>query len=267
MKGKDGKTAVIAGTVTDDVRMATDLPAMKVCALKFTAGARARITASGGSCITFDQLALQDPKAANCVLLRGAKTAREANKHFGHRASVNSIHTHCKVKYVALFSSSFCSAPSSILIYLGPTFAHQPRRARSRTPVVAEETVVSRSKPERAFFCVLEFQQLDRLPSVDRAAGSNTKAAALHTVISNTHWFSTIYYVPVLGCAVPGRVRGDIHTWAVYATFRLSRPPITFWTSHQAGQGCDYDSPSGHEQRLCVQQNEQQQRQRHLPLV
>lgn len=98
MKGKDGKTAVIAGTVTDDVRMATDLPAMKVCALKFTAGARARITASGGSCITFDQLALQDPKAANCVLLRGAKTAREANKHFGHRASVNSIHTHCKVK-------------------------------------------------------------------------------------------------------------------------------------------------------------------------
>ena len=98
MRGKDGKTAVVCGTITDDVRLSADLPALKVCALKFTAGARARITAGGGECITFDQLALQDPKAANCVLLRGAKTAREANKHFGHRASVNSIHTHCNVK-------------------------------------------------------------------------------------------------------------------------------------------------------------------------
>merc|ERR1712086_970085 len=99
MSGKNGKTAVICGTVTDDVRLSANLPALKVCTLKFTAGARA--------CITFDQLALADPKAANCVLLRGAKTAREANKHFGHRASVNSIHTHCRVKpYVRVNSKN-----------------------------------------------------------------------------------------------------------------------------------------------------------------
>lgn len=47
MKGKDGKTAVIVGTVTDDKRMFTT-PKLTVCALRFTAGARARIVKAGG---------------------------------------------------------------------------------------------------------------------------------------------------------------------------------------------------------------------------
>lgn len=97
MKGKEAKTAVVVGTITDDVRI-HELPKLSVCALKFTAGARARITGAGGECITFDQLVLRDPKASNVVLLRGRKTAREANKHFGHRSSVNSVNTHCNVK-------------------------------------------------------------------------------------------------------------------------------------------------------------------------
>jgi len=57
MKGKEGKVAAIVGTVTDDVRL-FDVPALKVCALRFTETARARIIKAGGQCMTFDQLAL-----------------------------------------------------------------------------------------------------------------------------------------------------------------------------------------------------------------
>ncbi len=39
MKGKEGKTAVIVGTVTNDVR-SLDVPQLTVCALKFTENAR-----------------------------------------------------------------------------------------------------------------------------------------------------------------------------------------------------------------------------------
>merc|ERR1719223_36058 len=41
------------------------------------------VEAAGGKCLTFDQLALQAPTGEGCVLLRGRKTARETNKHFG----------------------------------------------------------------------------------------------------------------------------------------------------------------------------------------
>eukprot|EP00940_MAST-03C_sp_MAST-3C-sp2_P003634 g3634.t1 len=56
---------------------------MSICALRFTETARARILKAGGSCLTFDQLALQDPKGSNTLLLRGRRTARTAFKHFG----------------------------------------------------------------------------------------------------------------------------------------------------------------------------------------
>mmetsp|Transcript_35519 Transcript_35519/g.80137 ORF Transcript_35519/g.80137 Transcript_35519/m.80137 type:complete len:194 (-) Transcript_35519:203-784(-) len=90
------KTAVIVGAVTDDIRL-TELPALKVCALRFTAGARARIEKAGGKCMTFDQLALEAPTGSGTVLLRGSKK-REAQKHFGHRSTVKSPHTHDHVK-------------------------------------------------------------------------------------------------------------------------------------------------------------------------
>mmetsp|Transcript_6510 Transcript_6510/g.9807 ORF Transcript_6510/g.9807 Transcript_6510/m.9807 type:complete len:193 (-) Transcript_6510:117-695(-) len=97
MKGKEGKIAVIVGAVTNDARL-LDVPALTVCALRFTADARARITKAGGECITFDQLALRSPKGSNTVLLRGAKNARESVRHFGHRTTVNNPHTHDSVK-------------------------------------------------------------------------------------------------------------------------------------------------------------------------
>jgi large subunit ribosomal protein L18e len=97
MKGQEDKTAVIVGTITDDPRL-LEVPALKIAATRFTETARARIVKAGGEVFTLDQLALRTPKGSNTVLLRGAKTAREAVKHFGHRTSVNNPHTHAGVK-------------------------------------------------------------------------------------------------------------------------------------------------------------------------
>jgi len=97
MKNKEDKIAVIVGAVTNDTRL-LELPAMKVAALRFTEAARAQITKAGGECLTLDQLALRAPKGNGTVLLRGAKKAREAERHFGHRTSPGNPHTHDGVK-------------------------------------------------------------------------------------------------------------------------------------------------------------------------
>ena len=97
MKGKEEKIAVIVGGVTNDTRV-LELPAIKVAALRFTEAARAHITKAGGECMTLDQLALRSPKGPDTVLLRGAKKAREAERHFGHRTSPGNPHTHDGVK-------------------------------------------------------------------------------------------------------------------------------------------------------------------------
>eukprot|EP00598_Pedospumella_elongata_P002131 CAMPEP_0184966494 /NCGR_PEP_ID=MMETSP1098-20130426/132_1 /TAXON_ID=89044 /ORGANISM="Spumella elongata, Strain CCAP 955/1" /LENGTH=192 /DNA_ID=CAMNT_0027487771 /DNA_START=49 /DNA_END=627 /DNA_ORIENTATION=- len=97
MKGKEGKTAVIVGAVTDDPRL-LEIPQLTIAALRFTETARARIVKAGGECITLDQLALRTPKGSNTILLRGAKTARESVRHFGHRTTVTNPHPHDGVK-------------------------------------------------------------------------------------------------------------------------------------------------------------------------
>jgi large subunit ribosomal protein L18e len=82
MDNKAGKTAVIVGTVTDDIRL-LDVPKLSLVALRVTASARARILKAGGEVLTFDQFALRSPKGLGAVLLRGPKNSREAVKHFG----------------------------------------------------------------------------------------------------------------------------------------------------------------------------------------
>ncbi|ORE08379.1 60S ribosomal protein L18-B [Rhizopus microsporus var. microsporus] len=79
---KSNSTVVIVGTVTDDSRL-LEVPKISVAALHFTKTAKARILKAGGECLTLDQLALRAPTGANTVLIRGAKNAREAAKHFG----------------------------------------------------------------------------------------------------------------------------------------------------------------------------------------
>ncbi|KAF2835000.1 ribosomal protein L18e [Patellaria atrata CBS 101060] len=81
-KAHEGKTIVVVGTVTDDNRLLT-VPKLSIAALRFTATARARITAAGGEALTLDQVAVRAPTGANTLLLRGPKNAREAVKHFG----------------------------------------------------------------------------------------------------------------------------------------------------------------------------------------
>ena len=82
MSTKEEKIAVVVADVTNDTRL-LKVPALTVCALRFTESARARIVKAGGECITFDQLALRRPTGANCVLLRGPKNARKALRYMG----------------------------------------------------------------------------------------------------------------------------------------------------------------------------------------
>lgn len=84
--------AVIVGTVTNDVRL-LKVPKLKVCALRVTEKARARILENGGEIITFDQLALRAPNGKNTILLQGKRNAREAVKHFGKAPGVPHSHT------------------------------------------------------------------------------------------------------------------------------------------------------------------------------
>ena len=81
-EGAANKTVVVVGTVTDDARI-FDFPKTTVAALRFTAGARARIVKAGGECITLDQLAVRAPKGQNTLILRGPRNSREAVRHFG----------------------------------------------------------------------------------------------------------------------------------------------------------------------------------------
>lgn len=53
-EGAANKTVVVVGTVTDDARI-FEFPKTTVAALRFTAGARAKIVKAGGECITLDQ--------------------------------------------------------------------------------------------------------------------------------------------------------------------------------------------------------------------
>ena len=88
---KSKKICVVVGTVTDDVRLQS-VPQMTICALRFTDGARARITKAGGECLTFDQLALRSPEGKNTVLLRGVLKARKAYRYFGPGAGTAGSH-------------------------------------------------------------------------------------------------------------------------------------------------------------------------------
>jgi large subunit ribosomal protein L18e len=64
-----------------------EIPKLRVCALRFTESARAKITQNGGLCTTFDQLAVNRPRGENVLLVRGTRN-REALKHFGRAPGV-----------------------------------------------------------------------------------------------------------------------------------------------------------------------------------
>uniref|UniRef100_A0A915IZI9 Large ribosomal subunit protein eL18 n=1 Tax=Romanomermis culicivorax TaxID=13658 RepID=A0A915IZI9_ROMCU len=90
--GREEKTAVVVGTITDDLRL-FQVPKLKICALHVTERARARILKAGGEIITFEQLATKSPRGEKTVLVEGPRKAREAEKHFGLAPGVPHSHT------------------------------------------------------------------------------------------------------------------------------------------------------------------------------
>jgi len=78
----EGKTVVIVGTITDDVRL-LEVPKLSIAALRFTQTAKARILKAGGEALTLDALALRAPLGQKTVLLRGPKNARKVFRHVG----------------------------------------------------------------------------------------------------------------------------------------------------------------------------------------
>lgn len=137
--GNEKKTVVIVGTVTDDVRL-LEVPKVNIAALRFTATARARILAAGGSVQTLDQLALEKPTGANTLLLRGPKNAREAVRHFGMGPHKHKVRFY-NIPHGPEKKTAMNSADNS---YRSPTFC--PRAASSSVPVVADALAVSRCK-------------------------------------------------------------------------------------------------------------------------
>ena len=62
------RIAVVIGTVTDDVRT-LEVPKLTVAALRFSEGARARITKAGGKCLTVDEVVMLAPTGKSPDLL------------------------------------------------------------------------------------------------------------------------------------------------------------------------------------------------------
>ena len=64
------KIIVVVGKVLNDER-SINIPKLTICALKFSSSAKKRITESGGTILTFDQLAKFKPTGEGTLLLRG----------------------------------------------------------------------------------------------------------------------------------------------------------------------------------------------------
>ncbi|CAG5098164.1 Oidioi.mRNA.OKI2018_I69.XSR.g15423.t1.cds [Oikopleura dioica] len=94
-ESRQNKTAVVVGTVTNDIRL-LEVPKLRICALRVTEAARQRIAAAGGEIITFDQLALQNPKGQNTVLLQGPRKQRKAEAYFANNCAPGVPGSHTK---------------------------------------------------------------------------------------------------------------------------------------------------------------------------
>lgn len=96
-ENKYNRLVAIVGTVTNDTRLLNVPQGLRIVALKFTAGAKNRITAANGHCYTFDQLAQLAPNGKGVLLLRGPRD-REANRYFGLYPGQKGSHTAPRVR-------------------------------------------------------------------------------------------------------------------------------------------------------------------------
>ncbi len=79
-KGEHGEI-ITAGSTASAVRIAVQRTLLRIYSWLTTAPLCPQ--QAGGEVMTFDQLALLKPTGTDTVLLRGPKSQREANKHFG----------------------------------------------------------------------------------------------------------------------------------------------------------------------------------------
>ena len=93
----NSRIVAVVGTVTNDNRLLQVPEGLRVCALKFTSAARARITKANGECLTFDQLAQVAPTGKNVLLVRGPRD-REAKRFFGLYPGQKGSHTAPRVR-------------------------------------------------------------------------------------------------------------------------------------------------------------------------
>jgi large subunit ribosomal protein L18e len=93
-----GRIVAVVGTVTNDTRLLQMPQGLKICALKFTGAARARILKAKGEVLTFDELAQIAPTGRNVLLLRGPRD-REAKRHFGLYPGQKGSHTAPRVRH------------------------------------------------------------------------------------------------------------------------------------------------------------------------
>ncbi|XP_018019375.1 60S ribosomal protein L18 [Hyalella azteca] len=92
-KSRRGKTCVVVGTITNDVRMYEIPKNLKICCLRITDDARARVEGAGGEVITFEQLATRSPTGKGTVLIQGRRKARKQFRYFGAAPGQPRSHT------------------------------------------------------------------------------------------------------------------------------------------------------------------------------
>ena len=111
---KEGKTSVVVGTVTNDIRL-HQVPKLKLAALRVTESARKRITAAGGEIITLDQLAQEAPLGQNTVLLQGMYAINQIIKfsNFSHHIYSEWRSFFDPPRFLAEMSTSWLSNDSS----------------------------------------------------------------------------------------------------------------------------------------------------------
>ncbi|ELK12168.1 60S ribosomal protein L18 [Pteropus alecto] len=90
--GGEGKTAVVLGTITDDVRV-QEVPTLKVCALRVSSRSQNLILKAGDKILTFDQMALDSPKGCGTVLLSGPRKGRKVYRYLGKGHETPHSHT------------------------------------------------------------------------------------------------------------------------------------------------------------------------------
>merc|ERR1712142_819107 len=126
-EGRDGKTAVVVGTITDDKRI-FKVPKLTVCALHVTEAARSRILASGGTIMTFDQLAQQAQRE---------RTPSSCKDHAREEKCTG------------------ISDPPQVYHTVTPNHTFAPRDASSNKLVVVVTAVVTRSKQRLVLLTIL----------------------------------------------------------------------------------------------------------------